>query len=570
MLRVFACLGLAVVFTGPVPAQSSDGPPKFSASSVRSAPDSNMANLHGGFYVGGRYELHDATMVDLVSIAWGVDQDKVVGGPAWAAKDMFNLIGIAPPDSSQDTLNALLQGLLKDRFQLAVHKDQKDYPAWAMTVPKKALMKPSEGKDASGCKLQPGSPPPDGARVIMMGDGSGNVTRINLDEPLTFACRNLTMAAFADAIQSMTGAPQYLSGNPVVDRTGLQGAWDFDVRFTFQIRNLRGATPAGETITLADAFEKQLGLKLEQTKVPMPVIAIDSVNERFTGDPPGAADLMPPPPTEFDVADIKPTDPKATAQMGAALRGDQLNLRNITLKTLISIAWESGNANNNQIEGGPKSLDSNHWDIVAKAPTPRLANGAKAIGAQYDFAAMMVMLQGLLKDRFKLQVHTEDRQVNGYALVADKPKLVKTSDPSARPECNEGPGPDGKDPRIANPDASRLVTCRNMTMTQFAVEIKNTAGGYLGQYPPLVNATGIDGAYDFTINFSVAGMVNGAGRGGPAAAPPAAGAGDAAEPTRAISLFDALEKQLGLKLESRKVTGQVLVIDHVEDAPTEN
>jgi len=404
----------------------------------------------------------------------------------------------------------------------------------------------------------------------MMGDGSGNVTRINLDEPLTFACRNLTMAAFTDAIRSMTGAPQYLSGNPVVDKTGLQGAWDFDVRFTFRMAGLRGATPTGETITLLDAFEKQLGLKLEQTKVPMPVIAIDSVNEKFTGDPPGAADLMPPPPTEFDVADIKPTDPKTTPQMGASLRGDQLNLRNITLKTLISIAWSSGNMNNNQIEGGPKSLDSNHWDIVAKAPTPRLADGAKAIGPQYDFAAMMVMLQGLLKDRFKLQVHNEDRQVNGYALVADKPKLVKTSDPSARPECTEGPGPDGKDPRIANPDASRLVTCRNMTMAQFAVELRNTAGGYLGQYPPPVNATGIDGAYDFTINFSVAGMVNGAGRGGLAAAPPAAGAGDAADPNRAISLFDALEKQLGLKLESRKVTGQVLVIDHAEDTPTEN
>jgi uncharacterized protein (TIGR03435 family) len=108
-----------------------------------------------------------------------------------------------------------------------------------------------------------------------------------------------------------------------------------------------------------------------------------------------------------------------------------------------------------------------------------------------------------------------------------------------------------------------------MTVAEFAAQLKNEASGYLSQYPPVVDASGIDGKYDFTINFSGAGMVNGAGRGGAAAAPP--GAGDAAaEPSMAISLFEALEKQLGLKLESRKITGQVLVIDHVEDAPTEN
>jgi uncharacterized protein (TIGR03435 family) len=109
-----------------------------------------------------------------------------------------------------------------------------------------------------------------------------------------------------------------------------------------------------------------------------------------------------------------------------------------------------------------------------------------------------------------------------------------------------------------------------MTVGQFAGELKNRAGGYLGQYPTVVDATNIEGNYDITINFSVAGDVNGGGRGGVAATSALGGDVAAAEPSGAISLFEALEKQLGLKLESRKVTGSVLVVDHAEDTPTEN
>ena len=60
------------------------------------------------------------------------------------------------------------------------------------------------------------------------------------------------------------------------------------------------------------------------------------------------------------------------------------------------------------------------------------------------------MLQALLEDRFKLQVHMEDRAVWAYTLIAVNPKLRK-ADPLSRTRCKEGPGPDGKDPRTANP-----------------------------------------------------------------------------------------------------------------------
>jgi uncharacterized protein (TIGR03435 family) len=171
---------------------------------------------------------------------------------------------------------------------------------------------------------------------------------------------------------------------------------------------------------------------------------------------------------------------------------------------------------------------------------------------------MRMMLRTLLVDRFQLAAHQEDRLVPGHALVAGKPKLRK-ADPSNRPGCKEAPGVDGKDPRLKNPLASRLITCRNMTLTQFAVELNRLFPGS----PPFMDSTGISGRYDMTINFSPDSVVAGLGI-------PEEASGAVPEPNGAISLYEALNDQLGLKLRSRKVLAPVLVVDHVSAQPTEN
>src|SRR5580692_5174167 len=109
------------------------------------------------------------------------------------------------------------------------------------------------------------------------------------------------------------------------------------------------------------------------------------------------------------------------------------------------------------------------------------------------------MLRMLLADRFRMVTHTEDRPVNAYTLTAANPKLKK-ADPLSRTGCKEGPGPDGKDPRIANSVLGRLVTCQNITMAQFAKQLPTLAGGYI--YTPVLDATGIDSGWDFTVSFS--------------------------------------------------------------------
>jgi uncharacterized protein (TIGR03435 family) len=108
--------------------------------------------------------------------------------------------------------------------------------------------------------------------------------------------------------------------------------------------------------------------------------------------------------------------------------------------------------------------------------------------------------------------------------------------------------------------ASRLVTCRNMTLAEFAHELN----GVLYGFPQVVDETGIDGRYDLTINFTPQSAIR---------RPPlhyADGDPEAPEPDGTISLFEALSKQLGLKLQPRKVKAEVLVVDHVNETPTEN
>jgi uncharacterized protein (TIGR03435 family) len=154
-------------------------------------------------------------------------------------------------------------------------------------------------------------------------------------------------------------------------------------------------------------------------------------------------------------------------------------------------------------------------------------------------------------------------------LIAARPKLTK-ADPSNRTSCREGPAPAAKDLREARPVLSRLVTCQNITMTQFADRLQSLAPGYIRA--PVLDATGIDGAWDLTVNFSPVILLQGAGagRGGdPGAGAAAGGALTASEPTGALSFMDALERQLGLKLEMQKRPLPVLVIDHVEEKPTD-
>ena len=310
-------------------------------------------------------------------------------------------------------------------------------------------------------------------------------------------------------------------------------------------------------ISIFDAVDKQLGLKLERGKTAQPVIFVDSVNEAPT---PNAADIskfLPPPPApEFDVALIKPTNPDFKGIRLQILPSGQINIQGATLSFLIQQFYD---VTSDMMQGGPKFMDEDRWDITAK-----MISTDPGQPAQADPETRTKLIIKLLEDRFKLKMHFEDRVVPAYTLSSVRPKMAK-ADPTMRTGCNEGPGPDGKDPRIANPVLSRLLYCRNMTMAQFADRLPQLANGYV--HAAVLDKTGLTGAYDFTVSFSAIGILQNSLQGPGQAAPGAAAAPD---PNGALSLPDAVSKQLGLKLELEKRLAPVLVIDHVEQKPTDN
>lgn len=490
----------------------------------------------------GRYELRNATLVDLIRTAWGVDAGNVVGGPDWLDTDRFDVIAPASSNTAPETLRGLLQGLLKDRFHLSLHNGTRDQPVYQITIDKKPALEPADGSEPAACRVQPGAnpPPPRGAPP----------------QPVTLICRNMTMAAFAKSLPGIREASGYLFNYPVLDRTGLPGAWNFSLRWHPR-QALLQAPPPPDTITIFAAFEKQLGLKLSMSKVSNPVVVVDRA-EKPSANPPGVT-AAPLPRLEFEVADIKP-DPliHTTCSSVRVSPGGMVRI-NMTLQGLILETL--GENNTHRIAGGPKSMDDTCFVVVAKAPfdqdAPEGWNGPVWNGLDID--TMRAMLRALLDDRFRLSAHLEDRMVSGYALVAAKPRLRK-ADPSNRPGCSEGPGPDGKDPRLLNPLASRLVTCRNMTLSQFARELNHLGCGCA----PVVDATGIEGRYDITINFSPPTAF-------PNTSEPAPAFDTiASDPTGALSIFEAVGKQLGLKLQPREVPTPVFVIDYVNESPTDN
>jgi hypothetical protein len=181
------------------------------------------------------------------------------------------------------------------------------------------------------------------------------------------ACRNMTIEALAQQLRQIANA--YLD-RPVTDQTGLKGAWDFDIKWTPRAQL---ALAGSDGISLNDALEKQLGLRLEPKDISQPVIIVDSVNRRPTPNPSGLADNLPsPPPAEFDVASIKLSPPGTNPNpVGRIQPGGRIDIQNFPLRLLLSIAWDI--TNDAQLVA-PKFVDETLVSIAARTSETALGN----------------------------------------------------------------------------------------------------------------------------------------------------------------------------------------------------
>jgi uncharacterized protein (TIGR03435 family) len=533
MTRAFTIAGLFLLFSGALFGQagstaSGTSGAAFVAADVHVSPKVQLPSMAAGGLRGTRYLVRQATMVDLISLAYDVDNGKILGGPSWLDLDRFDLSARAPSGSNPEDARSMLQTLLAERFSLKIHKDTKELPGFTLSAGSgKPNMKPAADADAGpNCQGQPQTPSPDAVPQQVVD------------------CHSISMDDLARLVANIMNG----NGN-ALNKTGLEGKWDFRIKWTPpQLLARAGA----DGISIFDAIEKQLGLKLEAGKVPQPVIFVDSVNKTPTPNSPDIAKFMPPPPAiEFEAAVIKPTNPefKGTRMNWVS---DRITIQGATLSMMIQNFFDVAP---DMVQDAPKFMNEDRWDITVK-----MISTDPGQPPQADPETRTKLIRKLLEERFKLKMHFEDRVVPAYTLSSVKPKMAK-ADPTTRTGCYEGPGPDGKDPRVANPLLSRLMYCRNITMAQFADLLPQQVNGYV--HSAVLDKTGLTDAYDFTLSFSGIGLLQNTLQ---APGQP----GGAADPNAVLSLPEAISKQLGLKLELEKRSAPVLVIDHVEQRPTEN
>src|SRR5438132_8984692 len=109
--------------------------PSFEAADVHASPKNPNPNLQslGGFARGGRYQFRNASMLDLIANAYGMDPEKVAGGPFLLETDRFDILAKAPTGVTPANTKLMPPSLVADRFKLVTHTEDKPMNAWIMT-----------------------------------------------------------------------------------------------------------------------------------------------------------------------------------------------------------------------------------------------------------------------------------------------------------------------------------------------------------------------------------------------------------------------------------------------------
>jgi uncharacterized protein (TIGR03435 family) len=286
----------------------------------------------------------------------------------------------------------------------------------------------------------------------------------------------------------------------------------------------------------------------------------------------------------FEVATVSPSVPLQTQittgqlRVGATMTDSRVDLKSASLSELVAMAYR---LKLYQLTA-PDWMNSERYDVMATIPA----------GGNKD--QVPEMMQALLADRFKLRVHTDRKEQSVYALiVGSEGHRLKPSEPAPPAPAEPEPGsqtvelagqkiqmgkdgqsatvsgPDGQTVRVSQADGRIRMELGKVTMAQFA----ETVSRFVDR--PVIDVTGLTGTYQVPLDLRqedllamVMVQARAAGVSLPAGALPGSVPGQAAEPSSS-AIFESVQK-LGLKLDSRKMPVDMIVVDSAEKKPTEN
>lgn len=299
MSRYLVAFGMAAALTVDISAQS------FDAASIKTSRESALGRGFVGLQP-GRLVATEASTRELIGIAFGVQQNQILGGPPWTESTRYNITATTGGLISREQVQAMLQRMLTARFGLVVHREKRQLPSYVLKVARRGSLGKSLRRSGSECAPvtlppadsnappppPPPPPPPSGSAMTPI------MERPPLRCPTMFfpgvvSARAFTMDEFAYRLTRFVS-------RPVVDNTGLTGEFDIDLVFQSDSAVLPagdaggvlvggpgpgappGAGPAGplgdsSRPALMRAVQEQLGLRLEAESASVAVIVIDRV-----------------------------------------------------------------------------------------------------------------------------------------------------------------------------------------------------------------------------------------------------------------------------------------------------
>jgi uncharacterized protein (TIGR03435 family) len=258
----------AVSLSAQTTAPSNTPQQAFEVASIK-ANNSGAQSASFGAQPGGRIVVVNNSLRNIIRNVWNVQNYQIVGGPDWVNVDRWDITAKVPEGVPTQPLIVMqmMRPLLADRFKLVVHNETREMPVYALVLARTdgkfgPQMKRSESNCAAIAEAnRRGEPAPERSP-----DAPFCGTR---SSPGAITTSGVLMADFA---RNLSNA----AGRVTVDRTGLTGGFDLQLKFSPDPLGPNVGDPASDLPSLFAAIQEQLGLKLEAQRAPIEMLVIDS------------------------------------------------------------------------------------------------------------------------------------------------------------------------------------------------------------------------------------------------------------------------------------------------------